>query len=137
MLQYFFPRIKVWWKWYTLLFFVVDLFITNIYTLRSFQIEYYIDWCSSNRRHIQIIDSLKTFRIKTSVDNSSNLLIGCGFGFLQKSVLKNPDFLRITVSWNFSGLRIFGLGLLILAIFLNVYFWIKICIKFSFFIFSQ
>ncbi len=28
------------------------------------------------------------------------------FGFLQKSVLKTPDFSQIVDSWNFSGLRI-------------------------------
>ena len=38
---------------------------------------------------------------------------------------KNPDFPRISDSWNFRGLRIFGFGLLILAIILYVFFKIK------------
>ena len=41
---------------------------------------------------------------------------------LKNPLKKNPDFPRISDSWNFSGLRIFGFGLLILAIFLYVYF---------------
>ncbi len=47
---------------------------------------------------------------------------------LKNPLNKNPDFPRISDSWNFSGLRIFGFGfrifgfgLLILAIFLYVY----------------
>ena len=40
---------------------------------------------------------------------------------LNKIRLKKMDFPRIADSWNFSGLRIFGFGFWILAIFLKIF----------------
>jgi len=57
--------------------------------------------------------------------NPSNFWIGCGFGFLQKSVKKNLGFSTDFGFLEFYGLRIFGFGLLILAIILYVFFKIK------------